>query len=160
MDKNILLSVMQYCRNHFISNRISGNIVLNNNKLIITGINTDIARKGQYIIIVGSMLNNPMYKIVDIFNNTIELDATLEPEEFRGEVYLLDIPASFLLLCKRIEAWQKDNNSENIGNIASEHFGDYSVSYKGSADGGAYTWQDEFGGLLRNYRKMFMDIWV
>lgn len=159
MNKDILLMAMQYCRNHFIKERKAGRITIKNDKLMMTGVNTGIANAGQYIIIAHSDLNGGIYRIQSVTNGALQLDTNGIDEEFFGVTFFLQIPPSFILLCKKIEVYEQKNAGKS-SNIASEHFGDYSVSYNSGVDGTAYTWQDEFKNDLRNFRRIFADIEV
>ena len=104
-------------------------------------------RVGQYYRIVGSALNDGVYQRgVD--------DLHLADEEFFGSVWSMRIPKDFLALCEEIEAWQTANAESLSGPYQSESFGGYSYSRGTSANGGAWTWKDQFRNKLNAYRKL------
>ena len=104
-------------------------------------------RVGQYYRIVGSALNDGVYQRgVD--------DLQLTDEEFFGSVWSMRIPKDFLALCEEIQAWQTANAEALSGPYQSESFGGYSYSRGTSADGGAWTWKDQFRNKLNAYRKL------
>lgn len=104
-------------------------------------------RVGQYYRIVGSALNDGVYQRgVD--------DLHLADEEFFGSVWSMRIPKDFLALCEEIEDWQTANAESLSGPYQSESFGGYSYSRGTSANGGAWTWKDQFRNKLNAYRKL------
>lgn len=104
-------------------------------------------RVGQYYRIVGSALNDGVYQRgVD--------DLQLTDEEFFGSVWSMRIPKDFLALCEEIQAWQTATAEALSGPYQSESFGGYSYSRGTSADGGAWTWKDQFRNKLNAYRKL------
>ncbi len=104
-------------------------------------------RVGQYYRIVGSALNDGVYQRgVD--------DLHLADEEFFGSVWSMRIPKDFLALCEEIQAWQTANAESLSGPYQSESFGGYSYSRGTSANGGAWTWKDQFRNKLNAYRKL------
>lgn len=104
-------------------------------------------RVGQYYRIVGSALNDGVYQRgVD--------DLHLADEEFFGSVWSMRIPKDFLALCEEIEAWQTANAEMLSGPYQSESFVGYSYSRGTSANGGAWTWKDQFRNKLNAYRKL------
>lgn len=104
-------------------------------------------KDGQYYRIVGSALNDGVYKHgVD--------DQTLQDEEFFGSVWSMRVPKDFIALCAEIEAWQTANAKALSGPYQSESFAGYSYSKGTSANGGAWTWQDQFRNKLNAYRKL------
>jgi hypothetical protein len=102
---------------------------------------------GQYYRIVGSALNDGVYKRGDD-------DLQLADEEFFGTVWSMRVPKDFLALCSEIEAWQTANAESLSGPYQSESFGGYSYSRGTSANGGAWTWKDQFRNKLNAYRKL------
>lgn len=102
---------------------------------------------GQYYRIVGSALNDGVYK-----RGTD--DQHLSDEEFFGTVWSMRVPKDFVALCAEIKSWQTANAEALSGPYQSESFGGYSYSKGSSANGGAWTWQDQFRNKLNAYRKL------
>ena len=104
-------------------------------------------RVGQYYRIVGSALNDGVYK-----RGTD--DQHLHDEEFFGAVWSMRVPKDFVALCNEISDWQTANASALSGPYQSESFAGYSYSKGSSASGGAWTWKDQFRNKLNAYRKL------
>ena len=102
---------------------------------------------GQYYRIVGSALNDGVYK-----RGTD--DQHLADEEFFGAVWSMRVPKDFVALCAEIQEWQTANAESLSGPYQSESFGGYSYSRGTSANGGAWTWKDQFRNKLNAYRKL------
>lgn len=100
------------------------------------------ALSGQYVRIVGSVLNDGVYQYP--FTG-------LTDETFTGIVRLLAIPKAVLALVNEIETWTEKNQPTAF---TSESFGGYSYSKATNADGVAASWQDVFRARLAPYRKM------
>lgn len=102
---------------------------------------------GQYYRIIGSVLNDGIYQRgVD--------DQSLQDEEFFGAVWSMRVPKDFIALCEEIEAWQTANANALSSPYQSESFAGYSYSKGTSANGGAWTWKDQFKNKLNAYRKI------
>lgn len=109
----------------------------------------------EYIRIVGSRLNDGVYKVS-------ELATKLKNETFHGGIWIMSPPAAFLALVSEIEEWQDVNggvNSTNMSPYTSESFGGYSYSKAsgGNIDtGGAAvpTWQTQYANRLKIYRRI------
>ena len=102
---------------------------------------------GQYYRIIGSALNDGVYK-----RGTD--DKHLLDEEFFGTVWSMRVPKDFVALCNEISAWQTANAAALSGPYQSESFAGYSYSKGSSASGGAWTWKDQFKNKLNAYRKL------
>lgn len=102
---------------------------------------------GQYYRIIGSALNDGVYK-----RGTD--DQHLLNEEFFGTVWSMRVPKDFIALCKEISDWQTANAAALSGPYQSESFAGYSYSKGSSASGGAWTWKDQFKNKLNAYRKL------
>ena len=100
------------------------------------------ALSGQYIRIVGSVLNDGVYQYPL---------TGLTDETFTGTVQLLAIPKTVIALVDEMETWSKKNQPTAF---TSESFGGYSYSKATNADGVAASWQDVFRARLAPYRKM------
>ena len=106
-------------------------------------------KDGQYFRIVGSALNDGVYQ-----HGTN--DTALSDEEFYGAVWAMRCPKEFLALVDDITAWETANASALSGPYASESFGGYSYSKATSANGGAWTWRDQFKSRLNAYRRLIL----
>lgn len=100
-------------------------------------------KDGQYYRIVGSALNDgiyrhPSYDLVD--------------ETFFGAVYPMCVPVSLLKLTEEIEAWQSANADKLASPYTSESFAGYTYSKATNADGTAYSWQTAFAARLKAWR--------
>ena len=102
---------------------------------------------GQYYRIVGSALNDGIYK--HGFD-----DLALQDEEFFGTVWSMRVPKDFIALCSEIEAWTEKNSVALSGPYQSESFAGYSYSKASGSGGAAYGWQDQFKNKLNRYRKL------
>lgn len=103
---------------------------------------------GQYFRIIGSHLNDGVYQ----YPCSLLMDET-----FTGTVWGLRLPPAFLEDCQKISDWEAKN--KDVGGIQSESFGGYSYTKRNSRTGGAWTWRDEFAGVLRRYRKVGCNVW-
>ena len=100
------------------------------------------ALSGQYVRIIGSVLNDGVYQYPL---------TGLTDETFTGTVQLLAIPKTVLALVQEIETWAEKNQPTAY---TSESFGGYSYSKATSANGVVAGWQDVFRARLAPYRKM------
>ena len=106
-------------------------------------------KDGQYYRIVGSVLNDGVYK-----HGTDDTD--LSDEEFFGAVWAMRVPRDFVELVSEIEAWESEHSAALNVPFSSESFDNYSYTLAKSEGGGAYTWKDHFKGKLNGYRRMFL----
>ncbi len=133
-------------KNYFVQRDVdlhAGNYTIENGELSPI----PFVRVGQYYRIVGSALNDGVYK-------RGEDDLQLADEEFFGTVWSMRVPKDFLALCAEIDAWNTENAAAVSGPYQSESFGGYSYSKGTSANGGAWTWKDQFKNKLNAYRKL------
>ena len=134
------------CKNYFIQKDVDihvSNYTVTNHQIGPV----PFLKNGQYYRIVGSALNDGVYK-----HGTDDLQ--LQDEEFYGAVWAMRVPKEFLALCNEINAWVTANASALSGPYSSESFGGYSYSKATGSDGGAYTWRDQFKGKLNAYRRL------
>lgn len=108
----------------------------------------------DYIRIVGSRLNDGVYKVSDLVRNP------LKDESFHGGIWVMSPPADFLALVAEIAAWQEKNggaDSNAMSPYQSESFGGYSYSKASSnTDGGGSTvptWQGAYVSRLNRWRR-------
>jgi len=137
--------VMNEINNHFPRTLDAGKYTINGDTL--TGALVANYQAGQYVYIIGSILNDGVYKITEVAPGEITLDTTLADEVGEFAVWGLAIPNAFLKIVEDIEAYQAKGPSDGV---ASESIGRYSVSYK---NGGG--WRDIFKGRLDVYRCIY-----
>lgn len=134
------------CKNYFIQKDVDihvSNYTVTNHQIGPV----PFLKNGQYYRIVGSALNDGVYK-----HGTDDLQ--LQDEEFYGAVWAMRVPKEFVALCTEIKAWVTANASALSSPYNSESFGGYSYSKSSGADGGAYTWRDQFKSRLNAWRRM------
>jgi hypothetical protein len=101
---------------------------------------------GQYFRIVGSVLNDGVYKYPC---------SGLTDESFRGEVWAMGVPPSLIALLADINEWQTKYGENAQSPYSSESFAGYSYSKAtDSQTGGAMTWQSVFRDRLSRWRKI------
>lgn len=140
----MLSEIFAYLKNYFVADGDvhTGRYKISNGK--IEPLN--FLKDGQYFRIVGSALNDGVYKYGE---------ETLIDENFDGSVWAMRVPADFVILASEIVAW-RDKNADTLNSpYQSESFGGYSYSKGNSASGtGAYGWQDQFAARLNPYRRL------
>ena len=141
-----------YLRNWFERAKFIGHFKIENG--VITSFNDgDMGLlDGQYIRIIGSVLNDGVY----VYGATIE---GLQNEEFDGAVWSLAIPKEIVALAKDIEDWQEKYggaDSAAMSPYSSESFGGYAYtkSAGNSENGGLGGWQNAFASRLSQWRKI------
>lgn len=103
--------------------------------------------EGQYFRIVGSVLNDGVYKY--------DSELQLSDEVFTGAVWAMKIPPSFIELAEQIDAWIEKNGEVATSPYQSESWGGYSYSLKsGGMESGSLDWRVVFGGSLNRWRKL------
>lgn len=108
----------------------------------------DFLVNGQYFRIVGSALNDGVYKYGE---------ETLVDEEFDGAVWAMYLPPLFVALAAEIASWTDKNADVIASPYQSESFGGYSYSKGGAQSGagvGTVTWQSQFAARLNPYRRL------
>lgn len=108
-------------------------------------------RSGQFVAISGSMFHDGVHQFV---SGRLDSDCTI-PENFKGRIWLLAPPASFLKICDDIEKFEANNSPTGI---VSEHFGNYSRTMATGSDGVAVGWRTVFSGQLKPYMRMFTEV--
>lgn len=143
----MLFEVCNELNNFFDYERVYGKITISNGEL--EGISLE---QGQYFRIVGSVLNDGIYK------HPVD-SAELLNETFDGAVWKMAVPRAFLDLVTEIEDWSaKYLAADSMANspFTSESFGGYSYSKNAGtvADGGSgASWQNAFATRLNAWRK-------
>lgn len=118
---------------------------------IITGISSplDFLKNGQYFRIVGSDLNDGVYKY------TGQAISTLKDEEFSGAIWAMSVPVDFIALAEEIKAWNDTYSAEANSPYQSESFDGYSYS-KASGTNGDTSWKAQFRSRLNAYRRLYV----
>ena len=154
-SESTIFEVCSYLKNWFDRNqpKYYGNVSIINGALSET---YDL-KVGQYFRIVGSTLNDGVYKYPL---------TTLTDETFNGAIWGMALPKPFLALLDEIDAWKAKFNSldtqdgrQTMSPFNSESFGGYSYSKSSGGSGDTTkdksgTWQGAFGARLAPYRKM------
>ena len=106
----------------------------------------DFLKAGQYFRVVGSALNDGVYK-----NDGC---GVLTDEEFDGSIWAMSVPPAVVALADRIKEY-KDSNAAKPSPFVSESFGGYSYSKGQNAAGAANnSWQAVFADELRKWRRI------
>ena len=106
----------------------------------------DFLKAGQYFRVVGSALNDGVYK-----NDGC---CVLTDEEFEGAVWAMSVPPAVVALADRIKAYT-DSDAAKTTPFVSESFGGYSYSKGQNAAGAANnSWQAVFADELRKWRRI------
>jgi len=135
----VIDEILAYLRNYFVVGDNPGTYTIENGTITLP-----FLISGQYFQIIGSVLNDGVYKYP-------VAASTLKDETFTGTVRALAVPPSVIALAAEIETFvTKDKPSP----YTSESFGGYSYSRAKNASGNNADWQDVFGGRLRKWRKM------
>lgn len=133
-------------KNYFLRNREAD---IHYGEYTISGGSIDLPflLDGQYFRIVGSVLNDGVYKYPVL---------ELTDETFTGAVWAMAVPPSVVALAADIEAWNEKNAEALASPYTSESFGGYSYTKASgnSESGGAYSWKDQFASRLAKYRRL------
>lgn len=106
----------------------------------------DFLKDGQYYRIVGSALNDGVYK-----NDGC---GVLTDEEFDGSIWAMSVPPAVVALADRIKEYM-DSDAAKPTPFVSESFGGYSYSKGQNAAGAANnSWQAVFADELRKWRRI------
>lgn len=143
----MLETVLMYLNNWFAVGRYDDTYTIEDGKLTLP-----FLVNGQYFRILGSLLNDGVYK----YANGTALDETgteitLIDETFDGSVWALAIPKGFLSIVEEITAWTAKNGDG--GAYTSESFGGYSYSKATNSKGMAVGWRDVFAAQLAPWKK-------
>lgn len=143
----MLETVLMYLNNWFAVGRYDDTYTIEDGKLTLP-----FLVSGQYFRILGSLLNDGVYK----YANGTALDETgteitLIDETFDGSVWALAIPKGFLSMVEEITAWTAKNGDG--GAYTSESFGGYSYSKATNSKGMAVGWRDVFAAQLAPWKK-------
>lgn len=138
--------ILNYINNYFAISKEENNFNINNNAIQVRG----NYLQGQYIKLEGSILNDGIYKVETLVDNTITIVGAIN-EEFKGTIYGLAIPKEIIGLSKKFEE-QKEKIVSSV--YDSESFGEYSYTLAKNSKGEVYTAIDTIRNDLKKYRKM------
>ena len=139
--------ILKYINNYYAKTEELGTITIKDNKIELKG--TYIP--SQYILVRGSILNDGIYKINTVSDNTIEVTGSVN-EIFEGVVYALAIPKDIIEMQKELD----DLESKYEPSVyQSEHFGNYSYSLATNKQGEAMSPFDYVAPRLISYRKIY-----
>jgi len=147
--------VCAYLHNYFQYEILFGTFAIEGGELYVkacasyppnTNLN-EVLLEGQYIRIVGSVLNDGVY--------IVPISGLDRDEMFEGAVWLMAVPRDFEALVAEMQKWTEDNQSVIDSPYTSESFGGYSYSKSSPASGsGSYDWTSHFASKLSKYRKV------
>ena len=137
----MISDLMALTNNYFEKFYVNGEFVIENKKIILPSRFV----KGQYIRIIGSLLNDGVYKIEEKDSENYATLSSLLDETFTGYIVGLAVPQSFQELAKQVDDWNKANASRR--GLASE-----------SSLNGYYSWSanaKDVGEAFANEIAMF-----
>lgn len=149
----MLTEICQYLKNWFDKGlpKYCGEFAISNNEITKDATTLDFL-DGQYVRIVGSILNDGVHKFP--FSD-------LRDEIFSGSVWSMAVPEAVVDLAADIETWQEKYGGADslaVSPFKSESFGGYSYT-KGSSsssqtEGDIASWQDTFRSRLMIWKKL------
>lgn len=138
--------ILGHINNYFAISKEENTFNINNNAITVRG----KYLQGQYIKLEGSILNNGIYKVESLVDNTITVIGAIN-EEFEGIIYGLAIPKDIIELSKKFE----EQKAKIVNSVYdSESFGEYSYTLAKNSNGEVYTAIDTVKKDLKKYRKM------
>jgi len=144
---NTLELLLKECNNYFYKWKETNTFMIVDNTIEVTG--TYLV--GQYIRVAGSIMNDGVYKVETLGENTIGIVGLID-ETFEGIVYGLSVQKDFITLSEKIEEY---NNKNVVSNKSSEGFNNYSVGYAKDKEGKPLQWQEIFKSDLDVYRQIY-----
>ena len=114
-------------------------------------------RGDQYIRILGSRLNDGVYKATGITDTVVTVGTPLIDEDYGYvTIYELAIPQKLLDIVDEMVTWEASGSSPvTVGNIQSETLGPHSVTYaKTGSSNKPMTVFDTFNGRIKRWRKV------
>ena len=105
----------------------------------------DFLKAGQYFRVVGSTLNDGVYR----FDGCgVFLDET-----FDGSIWAMSVPPAVVALAAEIEEYNK-SDAGKASPFTSESFGGYAYTKATDANGAPISWQKAFASRLNKWRKL------
>lgn len=147
-------------RNYFVrsdADRISGRFSVREGTIALSSPQGDgfEISDGRYFRIVGSVYNDGVWQM------SSELVQKLADEEFEGQIWLMAPPRDFTDLADEIAAWIDRFGDAAFSPYASESFGGYSYTLRGTSrrnesarDNEDAGWQTAFRRQLAAYRRI------
>ena len=147
-----LTAVCRECKNYHTKTVERGKFTIAGG--VVAVMNTYLV--GQYVRIVGSVLNDGVYKVVGFENGNLTLDG-VQNEVFTGAVCGLAVPPDFLELVGDIDRFiTAERADKNAGRVTSESFAGYSYTLGSTGqDGTPISWKEAFASPLNDYRYTF-----
>ena len=162
----MMTSLCREVRNYFVrsdSDKISGVFSVREGGIALSadaaGASQDDFRiaDGQFFRIVGSLYND------GVWQNSEAMMTNLREEEFTGQVWLMAPPKDFLDLAEEIAVWIARFGDAALSPYASESFGGYSYTLRGTSrrnesarDNEDASWQTAFRRRLAAYRRIMV----
>ena len=146
----MLTELFQYLRNWFEKTKYFGNFSIDNHIVTFSDGSSLPLIEGQYFRIIGSLLNDGVYKYGD--RNT-----DLHDETFEGSVWSMAVPPALISLISDINAWTVANADAINSPYQSESFGGYSytrASGNSSSGNDSISWMSQFAARLAPWRKI------
>lgn len=135
----MLERILRYLRNWFVASVHIGEFTVESG-----GIALPFLKEGQYFRVLGSDLNDGVYRYGA---NNLPGDET-----FCGEIWALRIPPDLVALSSEIEAWEETNKTKLTGIYQSESFEGYTYTLKSGEN--SVSWQKIFSSRLSQWRKL------
>lgn len=148
----MLSQLCGYLRNWFDRERFVGRFSISHGEISpLFSVREVFLLDGQYIRIVGSLLNDGVYQ----YHADQQIEG-LQDEEFDGAVWSLAIPKEVVELADEIKSWRTANEKAASGLFSSESLsaGSYSYSKTSGAELANLTWQKVFAPKLDQWRKI------
>ena len=142
----VLTEICEYLNNYFWTKKARGSYTIAGGTITIPWM-----KEGQYFRILGSDLNDGVYKY----------PATeMADETFEGEIWAMAVPKTVIALASEIQEWKDlygKADSDAMSPFNSESFAGYSYSKSGSGTAGSGSnigWQDVYAARLNEYRRL------
>jgi hypothetical protein len=153
-----ILMVVKKVRNAFEVNAERGRFTIKDGQINLS----EEYMTGEWVAIVGSVLNNGIYKIEQsdqdtlLLRNGTDSDSPVTDEVFTGAVWRLRLPKDFIRVCDEIREWHGSPQAKP-SNVASENVvGFYSKTVATGKDGVPAGWDKVFASKINdNWCKMF-----
>lgn len=144
----MLTEICQYLRNWFERDKLIGDFVISGGVLTHADGSTLNLLNGQYIRIVGSVLNDGVHQ----WGSSLLTD-----ESFTGAVWSMAVPPTVIQLAEDIKDWCSANTAAINSPYQSESFGGYSYSMRSGSGADGYDgagWESQFKSRLSPWRKI------
>ena len=141
----MLTEIFQYLRNWFEITKLFSDFKVSDGIVSFSDGSELPLAIGQYFRIVGSALNDGVWKYGE--------DNLPADEVFSGAVWLMAVPPAVVSLAGEIKDWTAANSTVIDSPYQSENFGGYSYSLK-VGENGTLTWKSQFAARLAPWRKI------